>query len=427
MVNFAESASTTLKQPARNVVSAEESAPSPPETWDVHPPSGWEPVGDICRTMFAERDGITERIVAQIRQQVEPLDEMAKVEGLSGIVWATRGGITTFLRGVARCEPPNEDDLEFQRVVGQLAAIDEAPLQPLITAYQVAFRELWVILTTHAADTPAAALLLERGSIVWERLVAITSAVADGYQQEMATQEAHRLNAASELLDLLDQDPSGSAVTEAARYLGFQPHGTFQVLVVEGPGPMLDVGRFLTARIQEIGAMAHATLRDRAAVVISQGADLEAMDSWLEKLPPRTAIGVGETRPGTLGAQESLREALSAIGLARAREGVSRFEDEWLLALVVSQRETTAGMLKEGIGLAGVKPHLAEAVRAFVECRFSVAESARMLTISPNSLRYRLIKWRELTGWDPWTFDGLAKTLVAIGLASIDESGDSDR
>jgi hypothetical protein len=44
-----------------------------------------------------------------------------------------------------------------------------------------------------------------------------------------------------------------------------------------------------------------------------------------------------------------------------------------------------------------------------------IARAAEHLHLHPNSLSYRLDRWGTLTGWHPRTFDGLRKSVLAIG------------
>lgn len=365
--------------------------------------------------MFAERDAITDRLVAEITRQIPAFADATRGEVSEGLVWVIHGGVTTFLRGVARCAPPDDEALDFQRLVGQLSAMEEVPLQPMITAYQVGFRELWSILAERSTGGAAASLLLEQGSIVWERLVAITSALADGYQQEMARREALETTATAHLIEALEQGrlPEGA---DLARDLGLDPDGEFQVVVLGGTVAVLDVSRAVVARLQATGSAASSTQRGGRAVVVAQGTERGLLDAALHALPQGTAVGVGRQGRGLERARVGLVEAEMAFELATARGDICRFEDEWLAAVLVSQRDAVEPLLEPGIGLAESAEHLADAVRAFSRSGFSVAESARMLIVSPNTLRYRLKRWHALTGWDPWTFDGLARSLVALGL-----------
>lgn len=384
--------------------------------WDVEVPPGWEPVAAVCRALFADREAITEHINDRIRLEIEDFREGVSVISRSDISWSTGGGVANFLRGVAECMPAREENLEFQRLVGRRSAIRGLPLEPLIAAYQVGFRELWSMLAERAGGGPASALLLERGSIVWQRLLETTAALAEGYKQETARREAFESTATAHLLESLDQDPYAEEAHALARELGFEPDGSFQVVALGGPIEVSDVARSLATAIQAAGAAASSTQRGRTAVVILQGADGPVLDAALSQIAPTTAVAVGGPGAGLGGARLSFLEAERALELAVARKNVCRFDDEWLLATLMSHRASVERILAPGLAIAASKRHLAEALLAFSASRFSVAESARTLGVSPNSLRYRLTRWRDLTGWDPWTFDGLTRSLLSLGL-----------
>jgi len=389
------------------------------DVWDAVPPPGWEPVAGVCRAMFLDRETITEHINDQIRREIEEFHEGASVISRSDIAWSTGGGVANFLRGVAECRPAKEENREFQRLVGRRSAMRGLPLQPLITAYQVGFRELWSMLARRGSGGPASALLLERGSIVWERLVETTTAVAEGYKQETARRAAFESTATAHFLEALGQDPGAEEAGVLARELGFDPDGMFQVVALGGPIIVSDIARSLATAIQSAGAMASSTQRGRTAVVVSQNADGGMLDDALGKVPPTTAVAVGGRGKGLPGAWLSFLEAERALELAIARHDLCRFDDEWLLATLMPHRASLERILAPGLATAGSKKHLAEAVRAFGRSGFSVAESARTLALSPNSLRYRLTRWRALTGWDPWTFDGLSRSLLALEMAEL--------
>lgn len=386
--------------------------------WDLIVPDGWEPVADVCRAMFDERDAITEHINDQIRHEIAEFEERSSVISRSDIAWSTGGGVVNFLRGVAECQPAREENLEFQRLVGRRSAMRGLPLQPLIAAYEVGFRELWSILAHRSSGGPAATLLLERGSIVWQRLVETTTAVAEGYKQEVARREAFESTATAHFLEALGQDPGSDEAASLARELGFDPDGTFQVVALGGPIAVSDIARSLAAAVQERGAHASSTQRGRTAVVIMQQVDEALLDAALDAIPPTTAVAVGGTSAGLSGARLSFVEAERALELAVARKDICRFDDEWLLASLMAHRASVERVLSPGLS-AAAKQHLADALRAFARSGFSVAESARLLAVSPNSLRYRLTRWRALTGWDPWTFDGLSRSLLALDVADV--------
>jgi hypothetical protein len=393
------------------------------EGWDVTPPVGWEPVAEICRSLYLERDELTLHINSRIQGEIEEFWPAGSVIAGSDLRWSTGTGVANFLRGVAECRVADEADLAFQRDVGRRSAVRGLPLEPLIASFQVGFRELWSTLARLAtrSEGAVATLLLERGSIVWERLVAVTTAVTEGYKAELARRVAFETAATAQLIDALAKDPLSEEARALATEIGFEPDGGFRVVALGGAVAVGDAARDVATRVQATGAIASAAQHGRVGVVIAQGAgvvdDAVLLDGTLE-----AALGVGTEAPGLDGARASMREAERALAVAAARGGVSRFEDDWLIAVLFSERDSVERILGLGLDAVRTKPHLVAAVRSFASTGFSVAEGARRLVISANSMRYRLTRWRDLTGWDPWTFRGLSRSLIAIELGTSERA-----
>jgi hypothetical protein len=70
-------------------------------------------------------------------------------------------------------------------------------------------------------------------------------------------------------------------------------------------------------------------------------------------------------------------------------------------------------------------PRLPETVRAYAGSGYSISACARLLHIHPNTAKYRLDRWKALTGWDVQTFPGLAASLLCLGLSPGAASGPS--
>jgi hypothetical protein len=395
------------------------------DSWDVTPPQGWEPVAELCRKIYEDRDNLTEHINSRIQRELHEFTPAESVITSSDLTWSTGRGVENFLRGVAECRSPASDDLAFLRLIGERSAVRGLPLEPLISSFQLGFQELWSALTGLAMRSGGAApvLLLERGSIVWERLVATTSALAEGYKAEVERREAFETAATSHFIEALAQDPTSEETRALAKEIGFSPEGLFRVIEIGGPIGTRDVARAFAIRLQASGAIATAAQHGRVALVIMQGAEPRSLEDVLASGVAGSTVGVGTEARGLDGALDSMLEAERAREVAVFQGRTTRFEDDWLMTVAMSQRSSVERLLDRGLRIAATKPHLTAAVRAFAGSGFSVAEGARALRISANSMRYRLTRWRTLTGWDPWTFDGLARSLVALDLTHPPSQG----
>jgi DNA-binding PucR family transcriptional regulator len=109
-------------------------------------------------------------------------------------------------------------------------------------------------------------------------------------------------------------------------------------------------------------------------------------------------------------------DAERALSLAVRTSGAVDFHDRWLDATLFAHRHRLAPLLRTETDVAGSHPHLASAVRAYAGQGFSVSAAARSLHLHPNTVSYRLERWRQLTGWDPRTVDGLTRSLLSLRL-----------
>jgi hypothetical protein len=382
--------------------------------WDVVAPLGREPVAELCEALFGRLDLVTGRVNAAITSEIPEFAPARSAFSAEDLRWSTGRNTASFLKGIAEHRAPSDDEVSFRRLIGRRSAVRGFPLQPLVASFHIAYRELWSLMVEEAARVGGRApmMLLSGGSTIWQWMHATTTAVADGYNEETARREAFATRTAAHFVETLSDDPSSDECRSLAAELGFAVDEAFRVFALIGDVAPVDTAQALAAALRVRGAVAVSSQRGRTAVVVAQG--VESLDDAVASTD--TPIGIGLERRGLEGARASLLEAERALDVALVRGGVCRFEDDWLPAIGLAFRGSLEQMLSDGVGVAASKPHLAEAVRTFAGSGFSVAEGARTLRVSQNSFRYRLTRWRALTGWDPWTHDGLTRSLMALAM-----------
>ncbi|MDT7652912.1 MAG: hypothetical protein QOI36_4318, partial [Pseudonocardiales bacterium] len=119
---------------------------------------------------------------------------------------------------------------------------------------------------------------------------------------------------------------------------------------------------------------------------------------------------------GGSGCQRRRRRRRSGMGTPEPPDVY--FAHDWLAVSLSRQATRLAPLFTRAAATAQADVHLAEAVLAFADNGLSLAGAARALHLHPNSLSYRLDRWRERSGWDPRTGDGLVASLVALRLYS---------
>jgi sugar diacid utilization regulator len=147
----------------------------------------------------------------------------------------------------------------------------------------------------------------------------------------------------------------------------------------------------------------------RTLTVTVQGVPEETVVALLGERP---IAGAGLPRGGLAGAAESLIDAERALALAERRGEMVHFDQDWLMATLLPQAARLAPLARATA--AEDHPHLAEAVRAYAHHHFSITASAEALHVHANTVKYRLTRWQEITGWDPRTLDGLMRSLVSL-------------
>jgi len=153
---------------------------------------------------------------------------------------------------------------------------------------------------------------------------------------------------------------------------------------------------------------------------LSQGGEPDEPAAQLRRLAPSATIAVGTRRATLDGARSSLTDARLALTIARPGT-TSRFDECWLTATLAGSRARLGPLLAIGVEVATLHAHLADAVRAFADGGFSVSEAARRLGLHANTVAYRLDRWTELTGWNPRTFTGLARSIAALDLPDLSD------
>ncbi|PWJ48142.1 PucR C-terminal helix-turn-helix domain-containing protein [Quadrisphaera granulorum] len=146
---------------------------------------------------------------------------------------------------------------------------------------------------------------------------------------------------------------------------------------------------------------------DRALVVLGaagQDGPLRAANA----LAPRLGAGpvvVGPVVAGLAAAGRSARTALVALTAARAWPEAPRpvAADELLPERVLAGDAGARRALADRVHapLVAAAPVLADTLRAYLASGRSLEGTARALFVHPNTVRYRLRRVAEVTGWDP--------------------------
>ncbi|MCU1589547.1 MAG: transcriptional regulator, CdaR [Frankiales bacterium] len=378
------------------------------------PPDGWGPVARLCQCVRENLDELTVRVAAAITSEIPDYAQGGNVP-LADLSAASFRNLDMMLLGLAENRSPREDELAIRGELGRHRARQGLPLQSLVAAYHVGYREVWseLVIQARAADDTSTDLLLEGSATLWSWIHGVITAVGDGYLEEIGRSEAADARARAHLFDLIRRNPDSAEASDAASDFGFQPNGSFQAFVLPAPGASFDASAHLRDAARQLGAIAATSERGYTVITLVQ-AESDAVRAQLVQLLSDQPAGVGLERSSLQGARLSILDAEQAAALASLRHRCCVFEQDWLEAVVLAQEGALAPLFATFQQVARRHPHLALTVRTFAGANLSLAETSRRLLLSPNSVRSRLDRWKKLTGSDPWTLRGAVISVLAV-------------
>ncbi|MGW2378682.1 PucR family transcriptional regulator [Streptomyces sp. NPDC001658] len=344
----------------------------------------------------------------------------AEIPGYAAVPYAehrrdVRTQIEYIIKGLHVRQPPSGAAIEHARSFGRRRSTQQLALADVIEAFHIAYRELWneLLLETRSRDDLALALVGEVG-LLWNWFHRLSAVVAEAHSEEFRSRQATRQTLRRQLLKMVSGSPLGHEQQESlARSLGFEPDGDFVVACLDGvtEAQVEPINRALGALERGV---AHCCHDAGNAAVVAQGCAAEDLLAAVHRGEPAVLVGVGLARGGPAGAVLSFADATQALERARQVRQDVQFADDWLLVTLGGAGHRLDALFTDGAATARKHPRLAETVRAYAAHGYSLTACARALQIHPNSAKYRLDRWRELTGWDVQTFDGLVSSMVCL-------------
>lgn len=390
----------------------------PGDPWaSLQVPRGWSRVARLCRETHDDLHDISAQITAVIFEAVPAYADSAVPRPDLGR--SVERNVADLLVGIAERRDPTPEELRRRADLGARRATQGLPVDTLMQAFHVGYREMWEILVQRAGgfDTDLSPLLLQASTTMWTWTHQVTDALGHAHAETLRTMALRAASVRQRFLELVmaGDHESEEAIT-LARGLDFEAAGAFRAYVVRTA--VLDgseTPRLQTACAQLAGNQ-QVISQGARLVVLSQGEDEAPIEQVLTSQLPEATIGVGLVRGGLDGARLSIGDAERALALT-TRPRVIVFEDVWPWALLARDLDRAQPLLDTARRTARDHPHLAEAVTAYAS-HGSIADAGRALGVHPNTITYRLERWSELSGWDARDFDQLLRSVIALRLPS---------
>lgn len=378
-------------------------------------PDGWEPIAEICCAIRADLAASVSDTVDAIRAEV-PLYRRSAVPR-EDLVESVERNLEMLLLGIAERRGPTAEEIEVRSALGSRRAHQGFPVDALVQAFHVGYRDLWRRFLKYADEEGVSDLLLGAATTMWEWTHRVTDGIGRAHAETTQLLAVRAASTRHRFLELLlSGDVDADESRTLCRSLGFDVRGSFRASVVCESGAESTLVPRFQAELNLLKGTHQAIPHGRRLIVLSQNDDPAELEHAMARLFPRARVGIGFSRDGLAGARLSVGDADRAADAAE-EPGLHTFERSWMWAVLTREAERLDGFLADGRRVARENPPLAETVEAFAANGFSVSAAARQLHIHPNTATYRLDRWHELTGWDARTFDGLVRSLAALRLS----------
>lgn len=378
-------------------------------------PDGWPAMVALCESVAADLPRVVAGAVDKIRQEIP---DYRVVDRAEHVLHVSRQ-YEDLLTGLVTRRPPTPEEIEQARALGRQRAREGLPLEAMIGAFHVGYREMWnvLLIRADAHGEQLSSQLVRLVGTAWTWVQRSSSAAADAYGETVRAEDASQLSLTYRFLEALHtRSPDAVGVAQLARALSFDPAGRFQAVCAPAgawPDEQLAELRVRTRRWK--GTMRCAN-RGTTMIALAQNIEIDGLIHAMHHSDPRMPIGIGLSRVGLAGAVASVVDAEEVLPLAVGTRRPVSFHREWLLATLLPSASRLAALLERGREPATTHPRVADTVRGFAENGLSLTAAGRALRLHPNTVKYRLERWRQLTGWDVRTWDGLSASIVALGL-----------
>lgn len=360
--------------------------------------SGWEGMREVADILGHEANELTALITALLQERLEAYRSLSLEEIAPGVATSLLFGVDALRDRRA----PSRQETEELATVAETRARQGLPFESVLEAYRLGTHVTWARCRMHAERIKVdPASLLEAVELVWQWSELVTAKAAATHRRtEVALarhDQQHRTNfLRGAVLGSLD----AAKLRDQAPLYGLDPQADY-VAFRAAPGsrtPFYEVEQALLI----------------AADIERQGALVGLIDSDVVGLAPASlcredlaelGIAVGLGPPGPLSSASASFAAASRVlrsALSFGLQGVFELRSLGLLVAIASETELGDELVGRYLGpLASLRDAgrpVEKSIEHFLACGLHMEAAASSLFVHPNTLRYRLKRFEQVTG-----------------------------
>ncbi|MBK0419042.1 helix-turn-helix domain-containing protein [Leucobacter sp. CSA1] len=391
----------------------------------------------LIHELLRKRQAIADDIVHVVSHDIVDYGELRANTLSEDVREAAITTVTVLLDSLLRRET-YEQELEAVRRSAARRVHQEVSLPSLLHSYRIWGRELWQTVLREAGDDSLmrdAALGLV--SDILDFVDRISVLVAQVYLEEAAGAYRARDVLRSDVLEslLIGKSLSDRARIDIAR-LNLSEDSRIAVVLVRlssiAPERIRTESlRVLQAIRETVAPLSNTLLGVRESDVIclariGRDSSLEAVIEAVRTIAehrPAWRVCMGRPHDGINGVPRSFHEAQEAaiVAAAQKREGRATLFSEVMLDRILVHSDYGEELMDEFVRplLDYDKQHSSSLVRtlqAYIRNDLNLSRTAKSLTVSPNTVAYRIKRIGELTGQDPATSSGILTLTLALRL-----------
>jgi hypothetical protein len=390
-------------------------------------------VAAVLRPVLPDLAGETIRAIGR-----EVPDYSRPLEGRLGVTlrYGTERALGRFVDSIEAPAAVSDRDRRIYFELGRLEMREGRTLNALLAAYRVGAQIAWrrfVEAGVRAGLEPA--ILYRLGEAIFAYIDEISGESIEGYAAEQSAAAGERQRRRAQLVFLLAADPPAAVeeVRAAAVRAGWRPPALVAALVAEGMdserlASRLGPGAVAAPLESPAGALAGRRASPRVLAFVPDPT-APARRAQLERAVGgvHAALGPAVELAAAARSAERARRALELRAMGQlSGDGLVIAEDH--AAELVLQADAALANEFADLRLAplaelrpGVRERLTASLAAWLDCQGRVDETARVLGVHPQTVRYRLNQLRDAFGGaldDPDARFELALALRVRGTAA---------